>query len=67
MRARANGTGQDMWFACQIVGGQNEYLNGDPDPIKEIEEDRQLAGQTTLQKLQKTGFVARKTEKNGLN
>jgi len=52
------------WFACKMASGQNDYLNGDPDPIKEIEEDNQLAGQTTLQK---TGIVARKTEKNGLN
>jgi len=56
-----------MWLACKMAGGQNDYLNGDPDPIKEIEEDHQLAGQTTLQKLPKTGFVARKTEKNRLN
>jgi len=55
--------GMTGWLACKMAGGQNDYLNGDPDPIKEIEEDNQLAGQT----LPKTGIVTRKTEKNGFN
>jgi len=54
-----------VWFACKMAGGRNDYLNGRPDPIKEREENHQLARQTTFNK--KTEFVALKTTKNGLN
>lgn len=57
----------NVWFVCKMAGGRNDYLNGTPDPIKEREENRQLARQTTLQTFKKKGFVALKTKKNGLN